>query len=471
MLMADEYDVIVIGAGPGGEVVAGRCSQGGLATAIVEQELVGGECSFWGCMPSKGLLRPGSVLASARRVPGAREAARGKLDAGAALARRNEITNDWDDKYQAQWLDDMDVDLVRGKGRLAGARRVDVVTEEGGSRRLVARKAVVVATGSQASIPPIEGLRKIRTWDNRDATAAKHVPRRLLVLGGGAVGVEMAQAWRSLGAEHVIVVEALERLIPTEEPFAGDELKAAFEAQGILVITGVRMVAVSRAANDGPVTAELEDGRELIADEILVAVGRRPRTSDLGLETIGLEPGRFIDVDDGLRGAGAGDDWLFAIGDVTGRALLTHMAKYHARVAAHNILGKDGGTTAEHRAIPRIVFTDPQIAAVGMTQRQAIERGIDARTASCAIADVAGATVTGRDIRGGVHLVIDAKREVLVGATFVGPDVGDMLHGATIAIVGQVPLERLRHAVPSFPSISEVWLKALENYDLERKER
>jgi pyruvate/2-oxoglutarate dehydrogenase complex dihydrolipoamide dehydrogenase (E3) component len=465
--MRERYDVVVIGAGPGGEVVAGRCAEAGLATAIVERELVGGECSFWGCMPSKGLLRPQDVLGAARRVPGAREAARGDLDVGAALARRNEITNNWDDKYHVRWLEDRGVDLVRGVGRIAGPRTVEVEIEDGAGRRLEAARAVVIATGSQAAVPPIEGLRDIRVWDNRDVTEAQSAPGRLLVLGGGVIGVEMAQAWRSLGVSEITIIEAAERLIPMEEPFAGDALRGAFEADGITVATGTKMVAARRDGDAGPVTARLEDGRELVGDEILVAVGRRSNTRALGLESIGLDGRRPIEVEDSMRAAGVEGGWLYAIGDANGRALLTHMAKYQARCAADDILGAGAGRAAEHAAVPRIVFTDPQVAAVGVTASLARAEGMEVRTADTDLSEVAGALVTGLGTRGGVRLVIDAAREVLVGATFVGPGVGDMLHGATIAIVGEVSLSRLRHAVPSFPSLSEVWLKALETYDAE----
>jgi dihydrolipoamide dehydrogenase len=463
--MADEYEVIVIGAGPAGEVVAGSCADGGLSTAVVERELVGGECSFWGCMPSKALLRPGDVIAAARRVPGAREAAAGEIDAAAALDRRTEITNNWDDEYQVAWLEKNGVDLVRGIGRLSGARTVEVDAEDGSTRTLTARKAVVMATGTVPAIPPIHGLQDIRTWDNRDVTASKEVPQRLLVLGGGAIGVEMAQAWRSLGAEEVTLIEASERLLSSEEPFAGDELAKAFQEQGIEVVTGARMIAASRTADDAPVTAKLEDGRELVGDEILVAVGRRPRTQDLGLESVGIEPGGFIHVGDDLLATGVDGGWLYAIGDVNGRALLTHMGKYHARCAAARILGHQADASQEARAIPRVVFTDPQVAAVGLTEKQAREQGVGIRTTRCDLADVAGALVSGEGIAGSIQLVVDEAREVVIGATFVGPGAGDMLHGATIAIVGQVPISRLRHAVPSFPSLSEVWLKLIENYD------
>jgi pyruvate/2-oxoglutarate dehydrogenase complex dihydrolipoamide dehydrogenase (E3) component len=464
--MSDTYDVIVVGAGPGGEVAAARCVRGGLSTVIVERELVGGECSYWGCMPSKGMLRPGDVVAAAGRVPGAREAISSSIDTQSALGRRDEITNGWDDKYQAQWLDDSGIDLVRGVGRLSGERVVEVEAEDGGLRRLTARKAVIVATGTNAAVPPIDGLRDIRIWDNRDVTAASRPPKRLLVLGGGAVGVEMAQAWRVLGVEKVTIVEASDRLLPMEEPFAGAQLRAAFESQGIVVLTGARMVAASRSSHDGEVSARLEDGQELTADEILVSVGRRARTADLGLDSVGLEPGRFVEVDDHLR---ASNGWLYAIGDVNGRAMFTHMAKYHGRRAADHILGGSGGV--EERAVPRVVFTDPQIAAVGMTEQQARDAGISVGIARCDVSDVAGATVTGLGVGGPVQLVVDEDREVLVGATFLGPDVAEILHAATICIVAEVPLERLHHSVAAYPSLNEVWLKAIENYDLERENR
>lgn len=465
--MPDHYDVIVIGAGPGGEVVAGACAESGLATVVVERELVGGECSFWGCMPSKGLLRPTDVMGAAERVPGAREAITGAINAPAALQWRDEITNGWDDQHHVKWLTDRGVTVIRGSARLAGPRTVEVSRPEG-TNRLTATRAVVVATGSSAAIPPIDGLRDIRIWDNRGVTEAKEVPRSLIVLGGGAIGVEMAQAWHSLGTQDVTVIEAMDRLIPAEEPFAGEMVRRAFESAGIEVITGVRMVGARREGTDGPVTARLENGRELTADEILVAVGRRPNTRELGLETVGLEPGRPIGVDDHMRAAGVEGEWLYAIGDCNGRALLTHMAKYHGRKAAAHIAG-DSNAAVEEDAIPRIIFTDPQVAAVGLTEAGAQDKGIRTGVASCAFEEVAGIVVTGVNVTGRVKLVIDEDRQVLVGATFAGPDAGDMLHAATVAVVGRVPVDRLRHAVGSFPSLTEVWLKSMENYDHERK--
>jgi dihydrolipoamide dehydrogenase len=369
------------------------------------------------------------------------------------------MTAGWDDKGQVEWLDGVGATLVRGRGRLAGERRVDVEAADGSRRRLSATRAVILATGSTPVVPPIEGLRDIRTWDNRDVTSAKRVPHRLLVLGGGAVGVEMAQAWRRLGSTEVTVVEGADRLVPNEEPFAGEQLAAAFVAERIDVVTGTKMVAARREADDAPVTATLEDGRAITADEILVAVGRRPNTADLGLDTVGLEPGRPVPVDDTLCAPAVPNAWLYAIGDVNGRALFTHMGKYHARIAVEAILGRQVSSVADHGAVPRVTFTDPQVASVGLTEAQARDQGLDVRAVRIPLQSTAASAIAGEGVTGTAQLVIDGSRQVVVGATFTGPDIDGILHSATVAIVGEVPMDRLGHAVAAFPSMSEVWLE------------
>jgi dihydrolipoamide dehydrogenase len=463
----DQFDVVVIGGGSAGENIAGRCGECGASIAVVESALVGGECSYWACIPSKTLIRPGEVLAEARRVPGAAEAVTGPLDARAALERRDDIVGNWDDEGQVQWLDRAGAVLVRGHGRLVGERRVDVTAADGSVREIEAMRAVVIATGSRAVIPPIEGLHDIRVWDSRDATSAEAVPERLVVLGGGVVGCELAQAWKRLGAREVTVVDTADRLVSHLEPFAGEQLRAAFENEGIDVILGTQAVKAERAADDAPVTLTLDDGRAVTGDELLVAVGRRPNTDDLGVDRVGLEPGEPIDVDDQLRATDVRGGWLFAVGDVNGRALLTHMGKYQARIAGDVILhGSTAEAWADHRAVPSVVFTDPQVASVGLTEQAARDAGVDVRIVGYGTGDVSGAAVHGLGISGRSQLVIDESRQVVVGATFTGPGVGELLHAATIAIVGEVPLDVLWHAVPSFPTISEVWLRLLEQYGL-----
>lgn len=461
------FDVLIIGGGPAGQNAADVTARGGLRVALVEHELVGGECTYWACMPSKALLRPGDALDTLRRVPGAAQAATGTIDLAQALARRDALAANWDDSGQVAWLEGVGVELIRGHGRLAGERLVDVTNDEGTVRRLEARRSVIVATGSSAAQPPIPGLADAEAWDSRDVTSAEDVPRRLLIVGGGVVGVEMAQAWKWLGAEEVTIVEMAPRLLAREEPFAGAELAESFARMGITVHTSATTKSIVRNG-DGTVTATVELGSKEItdieADEALVATGRRPNTGDLGLETVGLEPGDDIAVDDHLRAHGVAGDWLYAIGDVNGRALLTHTGKYQARIAGAHIAGIDTRAWGDEVATPRVVFTSPEVAAVGMTEEQALSTGMAVHTVSYDIGQVAGTTTLGKGYHGTCQLVVDAGREVIVGATFVGPRVGELLHAATIAIIAEVPLETLWHAIPAFPTISEIWLRLLEAY-------
>jgi len=449
------YDAIVLGAGPAGEVCAGRLADAGWRAAIVERDLIGGECSYYACMPSKALLRPADVLGEAKRIPGV-PTGQGELEAELVLARRDEVIHDGDDSGQLPWLEERGIDLFRGEARFEGERRVRV-----GGEVLSAERAVIVATGSKAAMPPIDGLDEIEAWNNRDATTAKQVPESMIVLGGGPVGSELAQAWASLGTE-VTLVEGGDRLLSREEPFAGEEVAESLRGTfGVDVRIGSLVESV-KAGDGGGAIATLKGGDTVEAAEILIAVGRVPHTADLDLDAAGVEPNDhgFLETDDRMRVGGR--DWLYAIGDVNGRALFTHMGKYQAWVAAENLLGRETAATAEGIGSPRVTFTDPQVAAAGKTLDQAREAGIDARAVDVPTDGTPGASFQGKDTGGTSRLVIDQDREVIVGATFTGFETADFLQAATVAIVAEVPLRRLRHAIAPYPSRSEIWLKLLE---------
>jgi pyruvate/2-oxoglutarate dehydrogenase complex dihydrolipoamide dehydrogenase (E3) component len=469
--VTDEYDVLVIGAGPAGENVAGRAVKQGLTAAIIESELVGGECSYWACMPSKALLRPVIARADARRVPGLRQSVQGPLDASAVLAHRDYYTSHWNDDGQVQWLDSIGADLYRGHGRLTGPRTVTVTGADGERHVLTARHAVAVCTGSRVVLPDLPRLADVRPWTSREATSAKEVPGRLVVVGGGVVATEMATAWQALGSQVTVLVRG-KGLLNRMEPFAGELVAEALTEAGADVRTGTSVESVTR--EDGTVVVVTGAGDRIEADEILFATGRAPRSQDIGLDTVGLEPGDWLATDDSLTVTAVPGNWLYAVGDVNRRALFTHQGKYQARVAGAVIAARARGerldtgrwaphsSTADIEAVPGVVFTDPEIASVGLTAREAERTGRDVEVVDYDIGHLAGAVQYRPDYRGRARILIDRDRQVVVGATFVGPGVAELLYSATVAITGEVPVERLWHAVPAFPTISEVWLRLLE---------
>ncbi|MFB6531073.1 MULTISPECIES: dihydrolipoyl dehydrogenase family protein [unclassified Streptomyces] len=469
-----EYDVVVLGAGPVGENVVDRVRAAGLSAAIVESELIGGECSYWACMPSKALLRPVIARSDARKVAGLRAAVRGPLDTREVLAHRDEVVGDWTDDGQVDWLDSIGVRIFRGHGRLLGPRRVEVAGPEGERHVLTARHAVAVCTGSRAVLPDLPGLSGARPWTSREATSSDRVPGRLIVVGGGVVGVEMATAWHAFGSQVTMLVRG-GGLLPRMEPFVGEHVAAALTARGADVRTGVSVTAVVRDGGTGPVTVVLEGGDHVEGDQVLFATGRAPRTEDIGLENVGLKPGSWLDVDDSLKVTGT--DWLYAVGDVNHRALLTHQGKYQARIAGAAIAARATGTgaldesswgahaaTADHAAVPQVVFSDPEAAAVGLSLAEAERAGHRVRAVDLDMSNVAGAGLYAQGYRGHARMVVDLDREVVLGATFVGPGIGELVHSATVAVVGEVPIARLWHAVPSYPTLSEAWLRLLEAY-------
>ncbi|MGW5661653.1 dihydrolipoyl dehydrogenase family protein [Streptomyces sp. NPDC003758] len=466
------YDVVVLGAGPVGENVADRTRAAGLSTAVVESELVGGECSYWACIPSKALLRPVITRADARRVPGVAHLVQGPLDARAVLAHRNYEVGDWKDDGQVSWLDGIGADLYRGHGRLDGPRRVTVTGPDGERHVLTARHAVAVCTGSDAQLPDLPGIAEVNPWTSREATSAQSVPGRLVVVGGGVVASEMATTWQALGSQVTVLVRG-KGLLPRMEPFAGELVAEALTEAGADVRTGTSVESVRREGQT--VVVVTDAGDRLEADEILFATGRTPRTGDIGLDTVGLEPGSWLPVDDTLRVAGS--EWLYAVGDVNHRALMTHQGKYQARIAGAAIAARAAhvplletdrwgahSATADHAAVPQVVFTDPEAATVGLSLAEAEQAGRRVRAVDVELSSVAGANLFADGYRGRARMVVDLDSETLLGVTFVGPGVGELIHSASIAVAGEVPIDRLWHAVPSFPTISEVWLRLLETY-------
>ncbi|MFD3425498.1 dihydrolipoyl dehydrogenase family protein [Nocardia fluminea] len=477
------YDVIVVGAGPVGENVADRTSAAGLSTVIVESELVGGECSYWACEPSKALLRPALLYAEAARIPGVATAVTGSLDAAAVLKHRDHMVADWNDRGQVDWLESAGIELIRGHGRLDGVKQVTVRAPEGGTVRLRARHAVAVCTGTRAALPPLPGLDLLRPWTSREATSAQEVPGRLAVLGAGVVAVEMATAWRALGSEVTLIARE-PRLLGRVEPFAAELVADRLRAAGVDLRFESGIVTAERAGGpDDSVHLTLRDGARLVVDELLLATGRAPRTDGIGLETVGLTSGDWLTTDDSFTVTAVEGEWLYAVGDVNRRALLTHQGKYQARIAGTVIADRAGGRgldtapwgrhtgTADLLAVPQVVYTDPEIAAVGLTTEDAALAGRTVDVVDYEIGWVAGALQHDPEYRGRARVLIDPERGTIIGATFAGAGVAELLHSATIAITGEIPLDRLWHAVPAFPTIGEVWLRLLETYRDQRHPR
>ena len=465
MTEPEVFDVVVIGAGPAGENIAQYATQhSNLTGALIERELVGGECSYYACMPSKALLRPLEIAATAAHIGGLSAPT---LDRRALLARRDEWVSSYDDSGQVEWADSAGLAVLRGTGRLAGERRVELTTSEG-TRTIEARHAVVIATGSEPTVPEV--FAGSLPWGSRDATGVDEVPERLVIVGGGVVSCEAAVWMTALGSAVTLLVRG-DRLLNRVEPFASEIVLKALRDMGVDVRLTTGVTGCTRddpqetglgRVHGGPVVVSTLQG-DISADEILVAAGRKPRLDDLGLETVGLSAAKAL--------AGDVPSWLVLVGDSSGEAPLTHWGKYRARVLGEQIAAKATGGTGtfvpDDVPVPQVVFTDPQVASVGLTEAEARAAHIDVEVTHVPWSAASGAALLRDDVEGGAQLVVDRAKRVVVGATFVGPEAGELLHSATIAITGRVPVDVLRHAVPSYPTASELWLRLIEQLPAE----
>jgi pyruvate/2-oxoglutarate dehydrogenase complex dihydrolipoamide dehydrogenase (E3) component len=485
---SNTWDVVVIGGGPAGENAADYAIRGSDRTAvIVENELVGGECSYWACIPSKTLLRSVEVFGEAEILQGTatRLSTKG-IDVKAVLSRRDAFTSHLDDAGQVKWAKGAGIDVLRGHGRLTGTRTVQVADSDGPARDITARHAVVVATGTTATIPDIPGLRQALPWTSRDVTNLQQVPRRVAILGGGVVACEAATWLLGLGVEQLTLIDVGDRLLARAEPFAGELVHRSLIASGAKVLMDTEVLEVTRKSprdngighiSGGPVTLHIGRRRSIVVDELVVATGRTPATQDLGLEAVGIADAvaqghGYIRTNDQLQADGVSGRWLYAVGDVNGRALLTHMGKYQGRIAGAVIAaragtgeraaGKEFRDRASERVVPSVTFTSPEVANVGLTEQVARDAGIEVEVVEYDTAHVSGAAILMDGYVGRAKLVIDRARDLLVGATFVGAGTAELVHSATVAIIGGVTLSDLWHAVPSYPTVSEVWLRLLE---------
>jgi pyruvate/2-oxoglutarate dehydrogenase complex dihydrolipoamide dehydrogenase (E3) component len=480
-LRSQVYDVICIGSGWAGRIIAARCVAAGLSALVVEQELVGGDCPFWACVPSKALLRPFEALEGAKTVAGAREtlvSQEASLNVEAVFQRRDMLTSEWDDKrVLIPLVDGSGTEIVRGSGKVVGERRI-IVENGSNSVELQARHAVAVCTGSEPIIPEVPGLADAKPWGPRDATSSSIVPDHLIILGGGAVGCEMATAYSGFGAKVTLVTRTAE-ILAQIDPEAGKLVREALASRGVTILLSTSIVSVQRSAPGKPVTVWLSSGERITGSEILVATGRRAITHNVGLESIGLEDlvktGHPLPVDESLRVTAVTGNWLYAAGDVNGRALLTHTSKYHGRIAANSIIARAKGVfpshlvkfdafsaTADQVAVPQVIFTSPTVTSVGLTRTKAKHEGRAVREVTAPTATLGARLHSDGYADGWAQWIIDAESGVLLGATIVGQDAAELLHASTVAIVGGMKVEQLVHALPAFPTMSEVYLSLVD---------